>query len=289
LEVQETEDGLLTITPGDLRVEEKQFFINIDKKMGIDEIYYKILRGYSQGHSKIILSGELTDEQLDILEMVSKRIVGLEVSEQKTNQMVLSELIRIEEVDLDKIINQMLSFIIIMGKDILSYAKKGVDPGDRILDKNSLITRNHNLAFRVCNIALKNSAYLSKVGKTTNDILIISRVLRHIDNIGINLIACSYLLNKEMTPGMKKFHYKTFEQTNRKFIYKSLKKWLLLFVKIKKIVKSRDYKKAAELYIKRFELSFEADEFNEFTSAAVMVFDQLSRNSYLILREFLML
>ena len=149
---------MLTIIPGDLKIGEKQFFINIDKKMGVDEIYYQILRGYSQGYSKIILSGELSDEQLDILEMVTKRIVGLEVSEQKTNQIILSELIKIEEVDLDKIINQMLSFIIIMGKDILSYAKKGVDPGDRILDKNSLITRNHNLAYRACNIALKDSA-----------------------------------------------------------------------------------------------------------------------------------
>jgi len=280
---------VLTIIPGDLKIGEKQFFINIDKKMGVDEIYYQILRGYSQGYSKIILSGELSDEQLDILEMVTKRIVGLEVSEQKTNQIVLSELIRIEEVDLDKIINQMLSFIIIMGKDILSYAKKGVDPGDRILDKNSLITRNHNLAYRACNIALKDSVYLSKIKKTTNEILIISRILRHIDNIGINLIACSYLLNKEMTHGMKKFHYKTFEHTNRKFVYKNLKKWLLLFIQIKKLVRDKNYEKAAELYMKRFDLSFETGEFNEFTSAAVMILDQLYRNSYLVLRELFML
>jgi len=72
-------------------------------------------------------------------------------------------------------------------------------------------------------IALRASAYLSKTGKTTNEILFISRILRHIDNIGINLIACSYLLNKEMTLGMKKLHYKTFKHINRKFVYNSLK------------------------------------------------------------------
>jgi hypothetical protein len=61
----------------------------------------------------------------------------------------------------------------------------------------------------------------------------------------------------------------------------------LLFIKIKKIVKNKDHKKP-QSFIKRFDLSFEADELNEFTSPAVMVFEHLSRNSYLILRKFLM-
>ncbi len=258
--------------------------------MNADKIYYKILKAYSQGYTKIIVSGELNDEQLDFLDMVHKRLVGLEVTEQKNNQIIFTDLLKIEDVNIDKIINQMFSFIEIMGKDLLFCIKNNIDPGDRILDKNSLIVRNHNLAYKACNLALKDSVYLSKIGKTTNDILVISRITRYIDNIGINLIALSYLINKEMTPGMKKFHYKIIKQKNKKIMYKHIKKWLILFHKSKKAINSKNFEKISDLYIRRFETVFEYNkEIDEFTVALANIFEQLTRNTYLILRDFIMI
>lgn len=290
VEIQESEDGSLLIIPGDIKKTEKEFLINIDKTMNSDKIYYKILKAYTLGYSKIIVSGELTDEQLDFLDMVHKRIVGLEVSEQKPNQIIFTDLLRIEDVNIDKIINQMFSFIGMMGKDILEWIKKDEEPGDRILDKNSLIVRNHNLAFKACNLALKDSLYLGKLNKTTNEILVISRILRHLDNIGINLIVFSYLLNKQQTPGMKKFNYKVYENKKRKLMYKLLKVWLKLFYETKKAVIKRDREKITDLYVRRFENTYNNfKKYDEFTIALKNIFEQMIRNTHLILRDEIMI
>ncbi|MBS3051974.1 MAG: hypothetical protein J4428_01205 [Candidatus Aenigmarchaeota archaeon] len=273
---------------------EDETTIVITKDMTADKIYYKILRAYFNGYKKIILVGSITDVQMDFLVMMHKRIVGLEVTEQKKDQIIITDLLKPEDVDLDKIVNQMFSFITIMTNDIILHISEDSYIGDKVLNRDSIIIRNHNLAYRCCNMALKDSIYLGKLKKTTNQVLVISRIIRSLDMIGTILIGISYLLNTETTRGMKKFHYKTFEKNDRlnKILDEYLRKWSKNFKSIKSAIKERDIERIIDLYVRRFETKLNIEDKNlqpsEHLTNIVDLADQLSRMSALILRDFMM-
>ncbi len=293
LSMEETEDGILKVIPGDMKKLEGQAVITINKDTTADKIYYKILRAYFIGCKKIILNGSITDRQMDFLVMMHKRVVGLEVTEQNKDQIVITDLLKPEDVDLDKIVNQMFSFIMIMTKDIISHIEEDTSPGDKTLNRDSIIVRNHNLAYRCCNMALKDSLYLGKLRKTTNQILVLSRVIRNLDMIGTILVGISYLLNTEMTRGMKKFHYKVFGKNAKlnKMLENYLKRWYNYFKSIKIAVRERNIERAIDLYLKRFELKMDIDEGiepSEHLTNIVDLADELNRISALILRDFIM-
>jgi len=292
--MEENQDGSLLITPGDIKKLEGEIQIPITKEITPDEIYYKILREYFQGYKKIILIGDFTDEQMDFIGIIQKRIVGLEVTDQKKNQIIITDLLRPENVDLDKIVNQMFSFITAMANDIITHISEGKSPGDKILDRDSITTRNHNLAYRCCTMALKDSIYLGKIKKTTNEILVLSRIIRYLDMIGTILVGISYLINIEMTEGMKKYHYKVFERDEKlnRLLGKYLKKWLRYFKSTKKALKEKDIKKATDLYIRRFEFGFNPENQKitpgEHLTNITNLTEELNRMSSFILRDFIM-
>jgi len=292
LTMQEMSDGSLRIIPGDIHEEEKESKIPILKEDTEDRIYYKILREYLEGAKKITLVGNLNDEQMDFIQVIHRRIVGLEVTEQTENEIVLTDLLKPEDVDLDKIVNQMFSFNIAMTKDILTHIQDGKSPGDKILDRDSVTTRNHNLAYRCCFSALKDSIYLSKLGKITKDILIYSRIIRYLDMIGTTLVGISYLINTEMTEGMRKYHYRVFDKDGKlnEALTDYLEEWLDYFRSVKKVLKNGNLDQATELYIQRFDLRFDSDglEKGEHLTNVVNFTDQLNRMSSLIVRDFMM-
>ncbi|MBD3155230.1 MAG: hypothetical protein GF368_01065 [Candidatus Aenigmarchaeota archaeon] len=231
---------------------------------------------------------------MDFIQVIHRRIVGLEVTEQKKDEIILTDLLKPEDVDLDKVVNQMFSFVIAMTNDIISHINQGKSPKDKILDRDSVTTRNHNLAYRCCNMALRDSIYLGKLKKTTKEILIISRIIRYLDMIGTILVGISYLINMEMTEGMKKYHYKAFERDEKlnKKLGGFLKKWLSYFKKTKKVLKKNDIKEATELYLKRFNYIFSTNiqgvKSPEHLTNMVDLTDQLNSMSSLILRDFMM-
>ena len=292
--MSETQEGSLLITPGDIKILEDEIQIPIKKEMLSDEIYYKILREYLKGYKKIILVGKLTDEQMGFIHVIHRRIVGLEVTEQERERIILTDLLKPEDVDLDKITNQMFSFIIAMANDIISYINDSQSPGDKILDRDSVTTRNHNLAYRCCTMSLKDSMYLGKLKKTTDEILIISRIIRYLDMIGTTLVGISYLINEKMTEGMKKYHYKVFERNEEinKNLDKFLKKWLVYFKSIKDALKKKNTEKATKLYLNRFDLVFDIKSNtlkpSEHLTNISNFLEQLSKISSFILRDFIM-
>lgn len=281
------------IIPGNIEKIEKEASIPIMKEDSADKIYYKILRAYFSGCKRIILVGNLTDQQMNFIELVQKRIVGLEVSEQKKNQIILSDLLKSEDVDLDKILHQMFSFVMVMGNDILSHIEEGRQPWDKILDRDSVTARNHNLAYRCCSMALKDSVYLGKLKKTTDQILVISRIVRYLDMIGTILVGMSYLINTEMTEGMRKFYYKAYPKDEKlnKILAQYLKKWLSYMKSIKTTIKDQNIEKAIELYVRRFEfrITFNRKDLKDGEHLASIIdsCEQLNRMSSLILRDFL--
>lgn len=293
LNINETEDGVLTVIPGDMKKLEEETVINIKKAMSADKIYYRILRSYFSGYKKIILAGNLTDEQIDFLEIIHKRIVGLEVTEQKEDQIVLKDLLKPEDVNLDKTLFQMFSFITVMTKDIISHIETGKSPRDKILDRDSITVRNHNLAFRACNMALKDSVYLGKLKKKTNEILIISRVIRSLDIIGTVLTGISYLINDKMTEGMEKYHYKVLEKDKEttKILLDYMRKWLEYFESTKKALKDKDIEEATDLYIRRFDYKIKSNKKTknpEYLSHITDFCNQLNMMTAFILRDFIM-
>lgn len=294
LSLEETKDGVLTIIPGDLKKAESETVIRIDKQATADKIYYKILRVYFTGYKKIILSGDLTEEQMDFLDIIHRRIVGLEVTEQKKDQIILTDLLKPEDVDLDKILNQMFSFITVMTNEIIAHIDDNKSPRDKILQRDSIIDRNHNLAYRSCNMALKDSLYLQKLRKTTNEILVVSRIIRNLDMIGTILVGISYLLNTEVTEGMKKYYYRVFDKDKKmnKILQKYLKNWLGYFKSIKRALREKDVEMAIDLYVKRFEFGVEIKKQdakpNEHLTQIINFIEQLDRMSALILRDFMM-
>lgn len=294
LTVKEMNDGSLRIIPGDLEKRQGEIKIPILKDDTEDKIYYKILRKYLEAYKKIILVGNLTDEQMDFIQVVHRRIVGLEVTEQKKDEIILTDLLKPEDVDLDKVVNQMFSFVIAMTNDIISHIEQGKSPKDKILDRDSVTTRNHNLAYRCCNMALKDSIYLGKLRKTVKEILILSRIIRYLDMIGTILVGISYLINTEMTEGMKKYHYKVFERDEKlnKNLGRFLKKWLKYFKATKKVLKKKDIEKATDLYLQRFDYVFRVNtkeiKSTEHLTSVVDLTDQLNRMSSLIVRDFMM-
>ncbi|OGI15932.1 hypothetical protein A3K63_01080 [Candidatus Micrarchaeota archaeon RBG_16_49_10] len=293
LSLQETEDGILSIIPGDMKNVKDETSISITKTTTSDKIYYRILRAYLSGYSRITLFGELNDEQMDFLDIIHKRIVGLEVTEQQEDRIVLTDLLKPEDVSLDKIVNQMFSFITVMVKDIISDIEQGIKPGDKILDRDSITVRNHNLAYRCCNMALKDSVYLGRLRKKTNEILVLSRIVRSLDMIGTILIGISYLINDEMTAGMRKHHYKILEKDEEttKILLDYLKKWLLYFQDTKMVLRERNIEKATNLYIKRFDYKIKVAKGTrkpEYLSHITDFCNQLNMMTALILRDFIM-
>jgi len=290
--MEETENGTLTIIPGDMKKTEEQTTILIRNEMNADIIYYEILRAYFDGYVRIILSGKLTDEQMDFLEIIHKRIVGLEVIEQKKDQIIIADLLRPEDVDLDKIINQMFSFITAMASDIIIHINEGKSPRDKIIDRDSVTTRNYNLAYKCCTMALRDSMYLSKLKKTTNEIMILSRIIRYLDMIGTTLVGISYLINTKMTKGMKKYHYTVFEKDKNlnKSIEKYLRNWLKYFRSIKIVLQEKNFEKTINLYMKRFEIILKTKNSKsiEHLTHATNLTEQLNKMSSLILRDFMM-
>ncbi|MEM5793186.1 MAG: hypothetical protein QXY45_02400 [Candidatus Aenigmatarchaeota archaeon] len=291
--IEEIPDGSLKIIPGSIERVEEEVKIPVKKEMTVDEIYYKILREYLQGVKKIIVIGDLTDIQMDFIQIIHRRIVGLEVTEQKKDLIVLMDLLKPEDVDLDKIINQMFSFIIAMANDIISHIEEGKSPGDKILDRDSVTTRNHNLAYRCCNMALKDSIYLGKLKKTVWEIIVLSRIIRYLDMIGTILVGISYMINTELTEGMKKYHYKVYEKNEKiyKALEKYLKKWLVYFKASKRVIREKDVKRATELYLRRFEFRLETIKSieGEHIINIINLAEQLNRMSDLIVRDFLMI
>jgi hypothetical protein len=230
---------------------------------------------------------------MDFLVLINKRIVGLEVTEQREDRIVMTDLLKPEDVDIDKILTQMFSFITVMTKDIISHIEEGKSPGDKILDRDSITVRNHNLAFRACNMALKDSLYLSKLKKTTSEILVFSRIIRSLDMVGTILVGISYLINEKETDGMEKYHYRVLEKDDEstKILLGYMKKWLEYFQETKKALREKDIEKATNLYIKRFDYKIKVTKKTkqpEYLSHITDFCNQLNMMTAFILRDFIM-
>ncbi len=293
LELEETGEGSLEIFPERRRVEE-EISIKITKEMDADIIYYKVLRAYITGFKKIILTGVNQKEQFNVIGIIHKKFTGLEVTDQTEDSITLTDMLRMEDVSLDKMMSQQFSLLEIMGSDIISYIEDGKELGDSILEKDAVLDRVNNLAYRSCNLALRDSRYLRDMKKDINQVLAIARILRNLEFLGNLLIGVSYLTNTKMSRGMEKYHYPLFEKSKimDKIILDYLKKWLSYFKNIRKAVVKMDPDTAAELYIQRFAEKLDAEKYkvpyNKHFNFILTFAEQINRNTSSIVRDMIL-
>lgn len=294
LEMEETGSGGILISSGSF-LEEGGAAIAVTKKMDSRRIFYSILREYLKGKRKIRVNGIGSGEQFHVIELVNRRLMGLEITEQGEDELLFSDMLRIEEASMDKLLSSMLSFIESMTEDIIGHIEDGREPGDKLLERDIVVDRTGYLIYRCCNLALRDSRYMKSTGKETSQILAISRVIKSLELIGNVLIGLSYGLNTELTPGMKKYHYPVFERNNKlnKLTAEELRKWLSFFGEMRKALVKMDSGYARELYVNRFgsklnvsDRGFEpSKQLNYVTSQA----NHLNRNTSDILRDLMLL
>jgi phosphate uptake regulator len=293
LEMEETEKGELIIS-GQRHPEETEATITVSRGMGPDRIFYKVQKQYLIGVKKIRVRGITSSEQFTVLSDVRKKLMGLEVTDQKGDEILFSDILRIEDIDISKHLSSMFSFLEIMADDIIVHIKKKREPGDILLERDSAVDREHNIIYRCCNLAMKDSHYLRSTGKTTNQLVAIARIIKNLEFLGNILIAMSYMINTSATEGMNRYFFKVHKRDDayNKIILGYMEKWLSYFKQARRAVIKSDPNLAAELYIKRFDYKLKIDYglINDgHISTISSIGEHLNRETSAIMRELMVL
>jgi len=212
IELEEIDSGMLNITAGENKEQESTETINIKKDEPMEKIYSKIYRAYIQGFRKIALTGNFDRNQFEVISEVQKNLTGLEVIEQSGKKIVFKDFIHLEDVDIEKFTSSIFNHLIGMATEIINDISEDIETGDKIRDMDCAVDRTSNLIFRCLNLALRDSSYMKKIGKSTHELMITSRIIKNLEKIGNMLVGISYYINEKQTPRMKEYGYILFEK-----------------------------------------------------------------------------
>ncbi len=215
IELEEMDSGMLGITAGKNKEQESEEIIHIEKEEPMDNIYAKIYRAYIQGFRNIIITGHPDREQFKVISEVQRNLTGLEVIEQSGNRIVFKDFIHLEDIDMDRFTSSIFNHLIGMATEITEDISKDIETGDKIRDMDCAVDRTANLVFRCLNLALRDSSYMKKIGKSTHELMITSRIIKNLEKIGNMLVGISYYMNEKQTPRMKEYGYILFRKDRR--------------------------------------------------------------------------
>lgn len=249
----EENEGSLSILAEERKVPKTEERIEILKDQTSEEICTRIYRAYINGAATIVLVGPLSQMQFDIIREVQKRFLGLEIAEQSERKIVLKDFVHISDFDIDTLLGRIFSNIVFMAEEIKRYVTKDEDSDDKIYEMNLLVDRTLNLAFRCCNMALRDSAYMRNLDKTTKEIIIVSRMLKNLEKIGRLFTGVAYQMNENATGRMKEYGYHIFKRQKsiNAVVVKFLTDWQAYIVDIRSAYFKKDIDSAIRIYSER--------------------------------------
>ncbi|MCK5373404.1 MAG: phosphate uptake regulator PhoU [Candidatus Aenigmarchaeota archaeon] len=253
IEIEENSDGTLNITAGKNTAQESEETIYIEKEESMEKIYAKIYRAYIQGFRKIALTGHFDTNQFEVISEAQKNLTGLEVIEQSGKRIVFKDFIHLEDVDIEKFTSSIFNHLISMATEITEDVSKDIETGDKVRDMDCAVDRTTNLIFRCLNLALRDSSYMKKIGKSTHELMITSRIIKNLEKIGNMLVGISYYMNEKQTPRMKEYGYVLFKRDRKinSYTIEFLKNWIEYIKPIRDALFNRKTDVAISIYTGR--------------------------------------
>ncbi len=253
IELEEMDSGMLGITAGKNKEQESEEIIHIEKEEPMDNIYAKIYRAYIQGFRNIIITGHPDREQFKVISEVQRNLTGLEVIEQSGNRIVFKDFIHLEDIDMDRFTSSIFNHLIGMATEITEDISKDIETGDKIRDMDCAVDRTANLVFRCLNLALRDSSYMKKIGKSTHELMITSRIIKNLEKIGNMLVGISYYMNEKQTPRMKEYGYILFKRDRKinSYTIEFLKNWIEYIKPIRDALFNKKTDVAISVFINR--------------------------------------
>ncbi|MCK5373254.1 MAG: phosphate uptake regulator PhoU [Candidatus Aenigmarchaeota archaeon] len=253
IELEEIDNGMLNITAVKNKEQESEVIIHIEKVEPMEKIYSKIYRAYIQGFRKIALTGNFDRNQFEVISEVQKNLTGLEVIEQSGKRIVFKDFIHLEDVDIEKFTSSIFNHLIGMATEIINDISEDIETGDKIRDMDCAVDRTTNLIFRCLNLALRDSSYMKKIGKSTHELMITSRIIKNLEKIGNMLVGISYYMNEKQTPRMKEYGYILFKRDRKinSYTIEFLKNWIEYIKPIRDALFNKKTDVAISVFINR--------------------------------------
>lgn len=251
--IEEAEEGALSILPEERKLPETEERIEVKAGQPMEDLNARIYRAYINGAATIVLAGSLDRRQFDVIGNVQKKFLGLEIAEQSEKRIVFRDFIHLSDFDIDGLLSKIFSGLTFMAEETKKHVSKNEDTGDKIHDMDAIIDRTTNLAFRCCNMALRDSAYMRSTKKNAKEILVISRMLKNLEKIGNLIVGVAYQMNENATGRMKEYGYHVFKRNKNvnEVVIRFLSDWQAYFTKIRGAYFKKDIDGAIEIYSER--------------------------------------
>ncbi|HEU13239.1 MAG: PhoU domain-containing protein [Thermoplasmata archaeon] len=145
---------------------ENEYVIDYREGYGFDYLLRKIISIYLSGVNRIIIrsSSIFSDEVRRAVEKSKELLIGIEVIEESTNEIILQDLSKIEELPMQKMISRLL----FMGESMVRDAGKSIMENDNLLARDVIgrdlqIDRIYHLIAKQFYLALKFPDILSHI------------------------------------------------------------------------------------------------------------------------------
>jgi len=213
LYIFEVKDGSLTIKlDGKYNGDKEETTINTVNLGDPEEIQRMILAKYIQGYRiiKIISKNRFTPEIRKKAVSEIDRLVGLEIVEEKNNELLVQDFFSREGFSIDKTLKRAHIITSRMHEDLIDGIKnKDKELLKSIDDRDDEVDRLRFLITRQLNLAINNSSYLADLGLNSSDCLNYGAVITAIEETADHI---QRIAQYELMQELKKLDKNTINQ-----------------------------------------------------------------------------
>lgn len=193
----EHSDDSIKITPQNKEPtkERKEITINLDENNQIKE---QLAFTYINNYDTIQIIGKTLENNLEEIKDIINQFMALEIIQQTNRRIVVKDLLNIEDINLFDILRRMDRIIEAMFDNVKEHLQ-GTNKKESIMNKEDDINKLTYLSLKVLRKAL-NPQRRKKLKLTLDDILYISDIVNHLENIADHLKRMPRHTNESVNP-----------------------------------------------------------------------------------------
>lgn len=157
----------------------REFIIDVDEGLA----YRRMLTGYLSGYNQLVVKskGRISRAQKKEIKTTLQRLVGMEIVEERANEIVLKDLLDPNELDVKKAIIQEYKIAASIHKDSVSALKEGDrELAKEVLERDTEVDRLYFLTIRQLKRALVDSSH----GLTAAECMDLRLLAKNIEELG---------------------------------------------------------------------------------------------------------
>lgn len=186
--IEVNNDNSLSLFSSDLTGEEPKEVTIVYSPISIDNIVNQIYGTYLLGYDIIRIKGneQITFDHRDRIKHAMRKLVGLEIIEEDSTNIICQFLLDAGTLDIEKILRRMSTIIAGMYKDTIDLLGKTSEYNIRksIISRDGEVDRQYFLLVRLIRSAMLNQQLATKLNLSNIDILDYRIAANHLENAG---------------------------------------------------------------------------------------------------------